>query len=496
MHQYIGPALRRSNRLFTSNSVEVVYRKRPHTPLPRNLKWLDRNGDPGSINFLSPPAHEGGHGRPIFDRANSQWLSATFSDANVGNVSAKVTAKVGATKNHHQLLAAAESARTLNAAKKTWADIRSAGKVRCGSDATRVYAAKERAELTVYRKQRKRRWPPSPIHIEERALARRYGIAPRLFGEWRSQRGFPPPISDFGVYDKPRENWWHISAIAAWDIRQPHRQWSGEYASDKRSQLQIKNLPYTPQTTSRQIYFRGPIDLVSDAAMERSKKNDARLPQTRTKTVLLTPEEERELVTLAKGGDLAARNKIILAHLPLLRKVAQRYQGPDFEIEELIQVGIGHGGDGDKPANGLIYALEHIDPAGVARLRTFAQEPIRWAIVAHVRKGRKEILLSAFDSCDDEGVITNPLSDRPIEENEYGDESEYDREFFEIASSELNKKLSALNQRERYIFETHHGLNGKNNKTLQELGTELGITRERARQIEAKALQKISGRGP
>jgi hypothetical protein len=56
--------------------------------------------------------------------------------------------------------------------KKTWADIRSAGKVRCGNDVTRFDAAKDDAERTVYRKQRNRRWPPSPFHIEERALAR------------------------------------------------------------------------------------------------------------------------------------------------------------------------------------------------------------------------------------------------------------------------------------------------------------------------------------
>jgi hypothetical protein len=56
--------------------------------------------------------------------------------------------------------------------KKKWADIRSAGKVRCGNDVTRFDAAKDDAERTVYRKQRNRRWPPSPFHIEERALAR------------------------------------------------------------------------------------------------------------------------------------------------------------------------------------------------------------------------------------------------------------------------------------------------------------------------------------
>ena len=56
--------------------------------------------------------------------------------------------------------------------KKTWADIRSAGKVSCGNDVTRFDAAKDDAERTVYRKQRNRRWPPSPFQIEERALAR------------------------------------------------------------------------------------------------------------------------------------------------------------------------------------------------------------------------------------------------------------------------------------------------------------------------------------
>jgi hypothetical protein len=88
------------------------------------------------------------------------------------SIALSLTAKIGATRNYKQLLAAAENARTLNAQKKTWADIRSAGKVRCGNDVTRFDAAKDDAERTVYRKQRNRRWPPSPFHIEERALAR------------------------------------------------------------------------------------------------------------------------------------------------------------------------------------------------------------------------------------------------------------------------------------------------------------------------------------
>ena len=83
------------------------------------------------------------------------------------SIALSLTAKIGATKNYKQLLAAAENARTLK-----WADIRSAGKVRCGNDVTRFDAAKDDAERTVYRKQRNRRWPPSPFHIEERALAR------------------------------------------------------------------------------------------------------------------------------------------------------------------------------------------------------------------------------------------------------------------------------------------------------------------------------------
>jgi len=69
------------------------------------------------------------------------------------SIALSLTAKIGATKNYKQLLAAAENARTLNAAKKTWADIRSAGKVRCGNDVTRFDAAKDDAERSVDRKQ-------------------------------------------------------------------------------------------------------------------------------------------------------------------------------------------------------------------------------------------------------------------------------------------------------------------------------------------------------
>ena len=88
--------------------------------------------------------------------------------------------------------------------------------------------------------------------------------------------------------------------IAAWDRSHSCRDWSS-------LSIEREKRKYTPQTTTRRIYFRGPVDLVSDAAKARSKKNAVvKPPEPPRKIVFPTREEERELAKskVAKDDDL------------------------------------------------------------------------------------------------------------------------------------------------------------------------------------------------
>jgi RNA polymerase sigma factor (sigma-70 family) len=476
VHQYIGPALRRRNKAFCSfntkrTAVILYFKPRPaYSPTPGNTKWADAK------NFLGPPSYE--EGKPVFDRANSRWLTATLGDAKIGRVSARVTAKVGATQTYEQLVATAKNARTENAARKSFADNRLAGKVADRNDVTRFFAAKKRAESVVYCEQKNRRWPPSPYHIEERTLARRYGVALRLFERWRSERGLPPPITDFGQYAKPRENWWHVSAIAEWDRSRSKRDWST-------LTIEREKRKYTPQTTTRCIYFRGPVDLVSDEARARNKNIDDQKIRRRQRIGLLSGDEEIELIRRAKCGDLEARNKIIVAFLPIIERLAREAHKsrPSVPVDDLIHAGIiGFVSEKTgKVAGGIQYAIDNFDQNKNYKFSTFCRRPIKWAFIHHLKQDHGHVPLSG-DNRESENVVDDLMHD---------EEAPFNEEFYTDARSELAAKLVALNHRERFIFETRHGLNGGASKTLGEIGSELKISRERVRQIETKINKKI-----
>jgi RNA polymerase primary sigma factor len=465
----------------------------------RRAKWADaknflRTPLPQSTASISKdPRDYGAPRQPVFDKTPSggSRCPATWEGANVGNVSSKVTAKVGATKSYEELVLAAENARTLNACTKTWGDLRLAGKGHCRPDATRFYAAKQDAESRVYRKPK--RWRPSQFHINEATLAKRYDVKPSLLSRLRD---FPLPISDFGAYPTPIGKWWHLSVLAVWERSHYRGRSISEIKSILRAQNKSRN-KYAPQTTSR-LLPGYPKDLVSDDARNRSK-NIA--PPTIRKVIFLTPGEEIALIVRAKNGNLAARNKIILAHLPLLKKIAIEYQSAKFDIDDLVQQGIaGHvSEETGKLASGIDFALQNFNVKSGFRFSTFAQRPIMWAMTNYVKRHQREISLNKFDRDGyDEGnrVVTNILSDNLIDDSTYSGDELDDQEFLDAARTKLNAKLNDLTDKERQIIETHHGLNGgPHSETLAEIGTKLNLSRERIRQIEKGALIKIGLKG-
>ena len=244
---------------------------------------------------------------------------------------------------------------------------------------------------------------------------------------------------------------------------------------------------------------------------------------------LLDADEEKDLSRRARGGDMRARQRLIECNLRLVISIAKKYRGRGVLFEDLIQEGNA----------GLIRAVEKFDPEMGNRFSTYATWWIRQAVTrsvadhartvrlpAHVvdavyRLRRAENALSSElgrEATEEEVVerlgvkpeearrlreVSQPVSSINARINsEEGSEvgellpderscDDYDR--VEAGQWELTlvEAVRSLPEREARIIQMRHGLDGGDTRTLREVSEELGISQERARQVEIKALRTI-----
>lgn len=247
------------------------------------------------------------------------------------------------------------------------------------------------------------------------------------------------------------------------------------------------------------------------------------------KTPLLTPEQEVELARRIHKGDEEARNQMVQANLRLVVKIAHDYNNFGLPLLDLISEG----------NIGLVKAVERFDPDKGGKLSTYAAWWIKQSIkralanqsktirlpvhlVDRIAKMRKitSALADEFgrEPTDDEiaaemGIPVNKVAhlktvsvrptslDAPVGDDDgtelgdlVGDENAvnpFDNLRSKTLLTDLSTMIDELDPREAKIIRLRFGLDGNKPKTLEEVGEEFEITRERVRQLQNMALTKM-----
>jgi RNA polymerase primary sigma factor len=267
-------------------------------------------------------------------------------------------------------------------------------------------------------------------------------------------------------------------------------------------------------------------DDISDDSVRMYLREIGKIP-------LLSIEEEAELAKRAMEGDRKAKDKMAEANMRLVVSIAKRYSGRGLELLDLIQEG----------NTGLLRAVDKFDPEKGFKFSTYATWWIRQAITRAIADQARTIRIPVHmvetinKLMRTQRRLTQELNREPTNE-ELAKEMDMDADKIEYilkikqditsldagigrdgedgedstlgdfiededtaspeesASGQLLKEqvreiLSSLSDREQKIIEMRFGLNGTKSHTLEEVGLEFAVTRERIRQIEAKALMKL-----
>ena len=289
----------------------------------------------------------------------------------------------------------------------------------------------------------------------------------------------------------------------------------GEGDIENEEELSDEDLAITPEN----------VDAFADDSVRLYLREIGKIP-------LLTPEEEADLAQRIVKGDKKAKDKMVESNMRLVVSIAKRYGGRGLDFLDLIQEG----------NTGLLRAVEKFDPDKGFKFSTYATWWVRQAITraiadqartiripVHMVETINKVLRTTRKLTTDLNreptieEIANELHMEP-EKVDYvmrikqdiasldasvgrdGDDedsvlgdfvedeeriSPEDSAANQILKEQLSEIISTLTDREQKIIRLRFGIGGGRPHTLEEVGAEFDVTRERIRQIEAKALSKL-----
>ena len=216
---------------------------------------------------------------------------------------------------------------------------------------------------------------------------------------------------------------------------------------------------------------------------------------------LLSAEEEIDLARRMSEGDESAKKRLAEANLRLVVSIAKRYVGRGMLFLDLIQEG----------NLGLIKAVEKFDYQKGFKFSTYATWWIRQAITRAIADQARTIRIPVHMVETINKLIRvsrqllQELGREPLPEEIAKELDSHLGDFIQddnvpvpaeaaaatLLKEQLNEVLDTLTDREQKVLRLRFGMNDGRARTLEEVGKEFDVTRERIRQIEAKALRKL-----
>lgn len=279
-------------------------------------------------------------------------------------------------------------------------------------------------------------------------------------------------------------------------------------------------------------------NVVPDAYVERNRRTGTgdsvrHYLQQIGKVPLLTASEEHDIAVRARDGDEEARQKLISSNLRLVVSIAKKYQNRGLAFQDLIQEG----------NIGLMHAVEKFDPDRGFRFSTYASWWIQQSMIraiadqsrdirlpvhmgeqiTKVRRAQRELTqennreptyaeiakrvgggMTAEHVEEVLKIAQEPVSlESPTGEEDSSTLSDFIEDKRTVnpaeyaSNSSMREAVRAMveglpDAREREIVKMRFGIDDGNPKTLEEVGQKFGVTRERVRQIESKAIRKLT----
>lgn len=268
---------------------------------------------------------------------------------------------------------------------------------------------------------------------------------------------------------------------------------------------------------------------ISQQITNRESASVDKYLQEISKVEMITPDEEVELARRIKEGDRLALEKLTKANLRFVVSVAKQYQNQGLQLADLINEG----------NLGLIKAAERFDETKGFKFISYAVWWIRQSILQSITEHSKVVrvplnrtgdarktmkvfaqLEQKFNrepspeevaeimECTPKEVMDNLKvtrrhisMDAPLIEGEdntllnvmENDDDEIDTDVINSSSLkiELRRALSKLSEIQKKVLIMYFGLDGSDNRTLDEIGEQVGLTRERVRQIKEQAIRKL-----